>query len=241
MALYEPLRVTKKGKSLLDRVFLGIELKFTKIALSSAQHTGTEVETLHDVVQEFAVTSFDYEDVDHLNITAVGNNRELKKGYYAKCLGVYANDPIFGEILVGLCNADPADYISAWSSSIGLTDLEINIAFAIRDCDTVHVTVQEDTWASQKALNDAIAVRPVRYVLSSLPQVYNTDYFLDLICIDRADARKKIDDLKAVEKVELLEGEGSPFRLIMNSAESAIKNAKEHSTDLSNDDIAIVL
>lgn len=242
MALYEQIKLTRKGKSLLDRVFLGVELRFTRIALSSAYHEGVEIEALTSIEQSFSVSSFDYADIDHLNIRAAGNNLTLKSGYYVKSLGVYANDPLFGEILIGYTNANPADYIPAWNKQIGVTDFEISIAFAIRDCDTVNVIVEEETWATQKALNNAIKERPVRYLLPYLPQVFNADYYLDLICTDKDDAIKKIEDLKSVDSIELLAGGQGPFSIWAEDEESTIANAKEHSSDIQHEaEIAIVL
>lgn len=241
MALYEPVVVTKKGSSLLNRVFLGTKLEFTKMALSSVRNTSTEAETLNSVKQELPVTSFAYEDIDHLNIRAAGNNLELKEGYYARCIGVYAEDPIFGEILLCYTNAEPADFIPAWSPSLGVTDFDLNVVFTIRDSDRVNVIVNDEAWAAQKDLDEAKKARPIRYVLDHLPQISDTDYFLDFIFADHKDLLVKLEALKSVEDIEFIEGD-SLYRLLVDTKETGIKNAKEHSSDITNpDDIAIVL
>lgn len=240
MALYEPIVVTKKGSSLLSRIFLGSELHFTKMVLSSVKNMNTEAEALSNIEQEFPVTSFVYEDVDHLSIRAAGNNLEIKKGYYARCLGVYANDPIFGEILLCYSNAEPADFIPAYSQTIGTTDFELNVSFAIRDSDNVTVKINDEAWAPKKDLDTAMEARPIRYVLDHLPQT-SSDYFLDLVFTDYESLIRIINSLKNPAEVELIEGE-SLYRVLAGNEESGIKNAKEHASDIKEPtDIAIVL
>lgn len=240
MASFETVTFTKKGMSLMSRIYLGSTLKFTKMSISSKVHDGTE--EVQDIKQEFPICSFAYVDLDHLSIKAVGNNLELTTGYYARSIGIYADDPIFGEILFCYANADPADYVPPHKNNQGVTDLEFNIQFAIKDAEKVIVEVQETTFASKSDFDDAMNLRPVRYLMDTFPQLSKEDYWLDLICKDHDEIVSRIEALRAEEQIEILESEHGLFSLQVEDIESNIDHAKEHVSEIEEPkDIAIII
>lgn len=240
MAVYEPITFTKKGASLLSRVYLGSTLKFTKLILSDKLHEGQE--DMQSVKQEFPITSFSYVDLDHLNIRSAGNNKTLKAGYFAKSLGICADDPVFGEILFCYTNADPADYIAAHNINQGVTDLEFNFSFAIKNVDSVVIEVQSQSYVLKTDFDEAIKLRPIRYLMDHFPQIQSEDYFLDLICNDYNDILNRIEALKATEEVILLDGDNELFKVIVDNKESNIENAKDNTGDIKSlSDIAIII
>lgn len=240
MASFETVTFTKKGMSLMSRIYLGSTLKFTKLSISSTLHDGTE--DIKEIRQEFPICSFAYVDLDHLSIKSVGNNTNLVEGYYARSIAIYADDPIFGEILFCYANADPADYVPPHKNNQGATDLEFNIQFAIKDAEKVIVEVQETTFASKSDFDDAMNLRPVRYLMDTFPQLSKEDYWLDLICKDHDEIVSRIEALKAEEQIEILESEHGLFSLQVEDIESNIDHAKEHVSEIEEPkDIAIII
>lgn len=240
MAVYESVKFTKKGMSLMSRIYLGSTLKLTKLSISEEAHDGSEL--MKGIRQNIAICSFSYVDLDHLNIRAVGNNLELDDGYFAKSIGVYADDPIFGEILFCYSNAEPSDFIPPHKEDQGITDFEYNISFAIKDVEKIIVEVQNQTFASKSDFEESMKKRSVRYLMDHFPQLSNEDYFLDLVCTDRNDILSRIETLKKVEDIQLLDGSGTFTLSLGDVKDSMINNVKEHVSDMSeSDDIAIII
>ncbi|MCP3942227.1 MAG: hypothetical protein GY710_12175, partial [Desulfobacteraceae bacterium] len=115
MASFSGGVITNKGKDLKAKTDTGVTLELLRIVMGDGVVTqGTDTKTLNSLVNQvkvFDISSFTFLGSGRTRIRANLSNAGLVTGFYAKEVGLIANDPDEGEILYSYAAADPADWI----------------------------------------------------------------------------------------------------------------------------------
>lgn len=119
------LVMTRKGKRLQTKAIAGATLQFTRLKLGDGQLSeGQHVETLTDLIspkQVLNISECKVTENDLCEISSVTSNSGLANPYYARELGVFANDPDEGEVLYAVCRDDMPDYIPEDGGSVPIS------------------------------------------------------------------------------------------------------------------------
>jgi hypothetical protein len=116
MAKYDGMKFTNAGRTLLAKAITGVELHFTRImtgdgTLPEGANIYEQTEMIHPI-KEMPITALDATTVGQATLTALLSNEGLNMGFFAREIGIFANDPDEGEILYAYTNAgDYPDYI----------------------------------------------------------------------------------------------------------------------------------
>jgi hypothetical protein len=107
--------ITNKGNDLKAKTDAGVTLELTQLVIGDGVVAGgTDLKTLNSLVNEvkaFDINSFEFLGTGRTKIRTILSNAGLITGFYAKEVGLMANDPDLGEILYSYMSADPADWI----------------------------------------------------------------------------------------------------------------------------------
>lgn len=148
--------VTNKGLELLHNTqFSANSLKFTKIEFGQGEYNSEDnlrdAKKLKDKKQEFPISSVTFDQKLTVKVTAIATNKDLKKAYYIREIGVYVKDPAGGDDIlyaITIAKENAADYYPAYNGHYPLTfPVELYVAVS----DGVSITIEENTGAYASA------------------------------------------------------------------------------------------
>lgn len=148
--------VTNKGLELLHNTqFSANSLKFTKIEFGQGEYNSEDnlrdAKKLKDKKQEFPISSVTFDQKLTVKVTAIATNKDLKKAYYIREIGVYVKDPAGGDDIlyaITIAKENAADYYPSYNGHYPLTfPVELYVAVS----DGVSVTIEENTGAYASA------------------------------------------------------------------------------------------
>lgn len=155
MAFPRP-QVTAVGRALLTKVMDGEPLEFTRIKMGSGSLTDVSADRLTNLV--YTEASIEISQIlrgdDYVSIRGIFSNEDVTTGFYWREVGLFAKDPIMGEILFAYANAGSiADYISpATASEIVRT---VVMVVSISNASQITLVVDESlTYATWEDLQD---------------------------------------------------------------------------------------
>ncbi|WNF07280.1 hypothetical protein [Brevibacillus borstelensis] len=130
MAQYNTMVITELGKILYAKSQTGKPLVYTKMQIGSGQALG-DPSNLTNLVQPigdpFPISSF-VVNGDTAQIKAIFENTNVTQTTYACELGLFANDPDYGEILYAYANAEAnGDYIPPIAAGPFSKEFQINV------------------------------------------------------------------------------------------------------------------
>ncbi len=133
--------LTNDGRRLLARVQAGELLTFTKVGLGEGEPISQEfMEQMTGLVRPrdyFPIVEVRDKKDGTVAISAVCDNKNVETRYFIREVGVYAQDPIKGEILFAVCSCgDASDLFSSKSDKELFLTLEIIITIG----NATHVT-----------------------------------------------------------------------------------------------------
>lgn len=116
MANFSGTIITNKGLNLLAKAIQGAELVFTRIALGDGvwtePYTPEQMEGLASEKKSIQIQGIEVVGNGTARLRAVLLNTEIQTGFFARELGVFAQDPDLGEILYAVSYAgEQCDYI----------------------------------------------------------------------------------------------------------------------------------
>ncbi len=115
MANFSGTIITNKGLNLLAKALQGAEIVFTRVALGDGLWEGINPEHLDSLVSEkhsLPIQGIETTGQGTARIRTVLLNNQIQNGFFARELGVFAQDPELGEILYAVSYAgEQADYI----------------------------------------------------------------------------------------------------------------------------------
>lgn len=160
MGAFRSAVITKKGQALLAKVVAGsTKLVFTKIAVSDTTLSGdiaskTGIGTIR---QSTAVASVVRQNDSNVKVSASFSNADLDAGYYVRTIGLYATDPIEGEICYSISCADESEATADWMppfNGIGVSSLLVDLVTAVSNASDVTVEVNPAAGATVAQIVD---------------------------------------------------------------------------------------
>lgn len=150
--------ITDKGRSLMAKIVAGTATpQFTKIRTSDYQYPeATNFESLtsmNSVKQEVDVASVTKLNVSTVNVSGAITNIGLASGYYVRNIGLYALDPIEGEILYSITPAIIADWMPPTGGS-AISSIMVDLETTVSNSDNVSLEVNPNATATVKMIND---------------------------------------------------------------------------------------
>ena len=138
--------LTNKGKTLQGKVEAGkCKLELTKMKIGSGiLENGRDLEGLIELIhseQEIGLSEIETMDTGECVVHATLSNINVKTGFYARELGLYATDPDEGEILYAITTDGNPDYIQAYG---GTTTISYDIALTIIVDNATHTVATID-------------------------------------------------------------------------------------------------
>lgn len=156
MAQYKSCIITSKGQQLMAKIIAGRSgATFTKMRFSDYQYQDSSLEgltSLNSIKQEQDFSDKKILNGTSLQLTAAITNRNLTSGYYIKTIGVYANDPDYGEILYAVFQA----IVPAWMppyKGTSESSATFNVALTVGNTSNVTVTIKGSAVVTQDELN----------------------------------------------------------------------------------------
>lgn len=129
MAQYPTMVITELGKILYAKSQTGKPLVYTKMGIGSGEVSGdpTNLTQLVQPIGYFNISSFAING-DTAMIKAVFENTNITQTTYSCELGLFANDPDYGEILYAYANAGGnGDYIPPLAAGPFSREFQINV------------------------------------------------------------------------------------------------------------------
>ena len=155
MAFPRP-QVTAIGRALLTKVMDGETLEFTRIKMGSGSLTDVSADRLTNLV--YTEASIEISQIlkgdDYVSIRGIFSNEDVTTGFYWREVGLFAKDPVAGEVLFAYANAGTiADYITpATASEIVRT---VVMVVSISNASQITLVVDESlTYATWEDLQD---------------------------------------------------------------------------------------
>ena len=150
------LLFTNLGKNLQAKAVAGIQLNFTKIAIGDGELGPGSILDLKNVVHEIKalyITKLKSTPDGKAIIGTTFDNNNITTGFYWREIGVYANDPVAGEILYCYSNAGTnAEYIPA-SGGAQIIEKALDLTVIIGNATNVTATLASGIYASKEDLD----------------------------------------------------------------------------------------
>ena len=164
MAVWNQSAVTKAGAALLAQVAAGItQLNFTVLKTSNYKYPETtdltELTDLDNVMQTEPMSGVLFVAPDIIQVNGIITNLSLGSGYFIYAVGLYAADPLLGEILFSVTTAEKADYIPALNGN-NISNIIIERQIHIGNATNVNLFANPAGLATIKYVDDAIATFP---------------------------------------------------------------------------------
>jgi hypothetical protein len=144
MSTFGGLSFTKKGTDLQTKGLTGSQINFTRLAVGDGSLTGQAIQDLAALVHEvksIPITTLKNTNDGKATIGGVLTNQGLSTGFYWRELGLFAQDPVLGEILYCYGNAAAlAEYISAGGGA-DILEKQINIVAIIGNATNISATI----------------------------------------------------------------------------------------------------
>ena len=143
--MFERFYITSKGKTLEARTHAGDEIEYTRMQIGDGTLAdGQSIEALTALISpiKYINISSSKANGDTAVVQGQVTNVGIASSFYFREIGLFANDPIDGEILYAYANAgNNADSIPAYST----TPVEFTFSFNIAFSNVSNVTVTADT------------------------------------------------------------------------------------------------
>lgn len=162
MNLWENTIVTTKGMTLLSRMTTGSNITITKALIGSGYVNPTLLPSQTGVSsskQEATFKSVKYPEPGKCAVTCSINNHDLAVGYTARQIGVYANDPVDGEVLFFIAQVSNSEsgIVVPSETEMGSYNAEWKFTFQYGQADGVNVTVDPAAAVTQTAMEAYVA------------------------------------------------------------------------------------
>jgi hypothetical protein len=118
MAQYDGLKLTIAGRDLIAKAIAGAQLTFTRVAIGDGiLPEGADIYTMTDLVHtmmDIGISDCMAQTVGQAVVRVIVKNEGLPTGFFAREIGLFAEDPDDGEILYGYTNNENrSDYVPA--------------------------------------------------------------------------------------------------------------------------------
>lgn len=142
--------LTNEGISMLIRAMDGEQIKFTKLSLGDGTPNDmTNIKNLSAAKLEIGISDFEKKD-DYIILTGYCNSSQIEESFYAKELGVYAEDSEGNEILYAYRYTESeVDFFPAKDSGRAL-EVVLSVVVQITNAENVFaILIDSDAFASK--------------------------------------------------------------------------------------------
>ena len=157
MAQFKSIIITKKGQALMSKMLAGASnIKFTKLRTSDTTYADNQLEgltSLSGIKQTVDISKVSRIGDATVKLEAGITNKTLTAGYYARIIGIYANDPSEGEILYAVMNAEVAPWLPPYSG-LAESSAMFNLSLTVGNASSVSVAVSGSAVATQTDIKE---------------------------------------------------------------------------------------
>lgn len=175
MANFSGTIITNKGLNLLAKAMQGAELVFTRVALGDGvwpqPNSPEQMESLVSEKKSIQIQGIEVVGNGTARIRAVLLNTEIQTGFFARELGVFAQDPELGEILYAVSYAgEQCDYMPPGGNIVVESILDIFVVVSTAEHitawidDTVVLATKKDIKEHNESL---VSHQDIRQLLNS--------------------------------------------------------------------------
>ncbi|WP_409176671.1 phage tail protein [Brevibacillus fortis] len=115
MGAFGGMTLTNKGRNLIAKAQTGIELKYTRFGIGDGELGGQSIVDLNALIsqkQSLGIAKLKLQPGGKAVVGTVISNKDITTGFYFREVGLFAQDPVEGEILFCYANCGPtAEYI----------------------------------------------------------------------------------------------------------------------------------
>ncbi len=141
---FPKLQLTDSGRALIVKALAGETLTFTRLAIGAgdAPRDAGSMTELADEVIGVGITGIEKGD-GVATLEGSFDNSRIGAGFYAKELGVFADDPDDGEILYAYSNSNDYPAYIPTGSSTSFERVTLRVLVAVGDAETVEAKIGE--------------------------------------------------------------------------------------------------
>ena len=157
------LIITAAGEALVAGLVGGdTKARFTKICASCEDYSELgrgglrELSSLEWIRQSAAVSGIRRADGSTVEITAAMDNTGLTEGYYARTVGLYAEDPDGNEMLFAVCAEDEAPFYMPPFSGGTVSGISYKLLVKVSDSEMISVDVSPEVYATALRLDSEV-------------------------------------------------------------------------------------
>ena len=160
MASFNSTVITTKGHALIAKIVAGTATPtFTQMKVSNTDYSAyTQAQkeamtSISNVKQSMQIAEVVKVNTASVKVSAALDNSALATGYYLKTIGLYAMDPVEGEILYSVTTAIESDWIPP-NTGISITSIMIDLITVVSNADNVSVIVDPNATATVSQINE---------------------------------------------------------------------------------------
>ncbi len=157
------LIITSGGEALAARLVGGsASARFTRICASSADYSDRgpevlkELSELSEIRQSAAVSGTRRSDASTVEIFAAMDNTELKEGYYARTLGLYAEDQDKNEILFAVCADSQSPFYMPPYAGATVSGVSYKLRVKVSRSEQIEIGASAEVFATALQLDEAV-------------------------------------------------------------------------------------
>ena len=158
MAEFSKLVITNKGQALIAKMMAEEgNIKFTKVAASSAEYTETQLEGLSElsnVKQTSLISKVTRTNEVAVKVKVAFTNTDLTEGYYMRALGLYAVDPDVGEILYAVTAEISGNCYMPPYNGITVSGAYVQLVTTVGNADSITLEVDQAAIATIGDIQD---------------------------------------------------------------------------------------
>lgn len=157
MAEFKNIVITTKGQALISKMLAGTgNVQFTKMSVSDTTYTDRQLEALTSltgVKQSTPFARITRENNVSVKLEAAITNENLQAGYYARTVGIYANDPNDGEILYAVMIAKTAGWMPPYNG-LSASSMKFNMVITVGNAENVSVILPSGATPTMSDIED---------------------------------------------------------------------------------------
>lgn len=220
--------ITKQGRELMARLLSGsATTQFTKIAISSTVYPDLQLENLTSLsnIKMTAPAQAYGNNTATVAVTAAVENTGLSVGFDVNTVGLYAIDPVKGEILYSISSAKVKGYLPA-DTGVSKSGFNFKIYVEIGNAANVNLVVDPAAYASYSDLK-ALGLDIEKSFISNLIYVSQVDQRL-------LQSERLLNDLNGISgNVTLNNSRSYPFNnSVVTVPIAKTRNNLEYSVDV---------
>lgn len=158
MSAFGGLQITNQGKNLQIKAQIGVQLKYTRIAIGDGSlGSGQQISNLTALINQvknLSITKISVLSTGKADLETVLSNQDVTTSFYFREIGIFAQDPDAGEILYCYGNAGSNAELIPAGGGADVIEKNINIYVLTGNATNVTATIDDSlVYATQEDLS----------------------------------------------------------------------------------------